>query len=186
MEHNKIALDLIENGDFVVLDSETTGLGDLDQVIELSIIGSREEIKINQRFLPNVRISAEASAVHGIKKESLAGAPEFPDKFENIKSILTKKGTRVVIYNSDFDLRILSQTCKAFGLPTEWLCEVNAICAMQLAASAYGATNQYGTISLANAVIRAGVKWRGKAHSALADTLATLDVVREIAKERKS
>lgn len=45
----------------------------------------------------------------------------------------------------------------------------------------YGATNQYGTISLANACIEAGVSWKGAAHSAEADTLATLDLINKIA-----
>lgn len=45
----------------------------------------------------------------------------------------------------------------------------------------YGATNQYGTISLANACIEADVSWKGAAHSAEADTLATLDLINKIA-----
>lgn len=45
----------------------------------------------------------------------------------------------------------------------------------------YGATNQYGTISLANACIEADVSWKGAAHSTEADTLATLDLINKIA-----
>ncbi len=53
--------------------------------------------------------------------------------------------------------------------------------AMKCAALVYGATNRYGTISLANATARAGVVWEGDAHSAAADALATAALVHKMA-----
>ncbi|CAB0819581.1 3'-5' exonuclease [Corynebacterium diphtheriae] len=53
---------------------------------------------------------------------------------------------------------------------------------MHLAASAYGSTNPYGSISLADATSAADVPWTGAAHSAAADTLATVELVKSIAR----
>lgn len=52
---------------------------------------------------------------------------------------------------------------------------------MELAAGYYGATNRYGTISLACAASQAGLTWEGQAHSAIADALMAAGVVNAIA-----
>lgn len=70
----------------------------------------------------------------------------------------------------------------AYGQTVEWLDECLTHCAMYLAADTYGATNRYGTISLANATDRANVQWEGEAHTALADVQATIALVKTIAK----
>ncbi|HDY0906846.1 TPA: hypothetical protein RO451_005154 [Escherichia coli] len=42
----------------------------------------------------------------------------------------------------------------------------------------YGATNRYGTISLASAASQAGLTWEGQAHSAIADARMAAGVVK--------
>ncbi|WP_143359843.1 3'-5' exonuclease, partial [Escherichia coli] len=59
--------------------------------------------------------------------------------------------------------------------------ELTVYCAMELAAGYYGATNRYGTISLACAASQAGLTWEGQAHSAIADARMTAGVVNAIA-----
>ncbi|WP_422824155.1 hypothetical protein [Xenorhabdus thailandensis] len=59
------------------------------------------------------------------------------------------------------------------------------LCAMKLAADAFGSTNRHGTISLADATCEAGVSWKGRAHSAATDAIATADLVTEIAKVQR-
>ncbi|MBN6329352.1 3'-5' exonuclease, partial [Escherichia coli] len=54
-------------------------------------------------------------------------------------------------------------------------------CAMELAAGYYGATNRYGTISLACAASQAGLTWEGQAHSTIADARMAAGVVNAIA-----
>ena len=56
---------------------------------------------------------------------------------------------------------------------------------MKLAADAFGSTNRHGTISLADATCEAGVSWKGRAHSAATDAIATADLVTEIAKVQR-
>ncbi|ONG25790.1 DNA polymerase III subunit epsilon [Escherichia coli] len=85
------------------------------------------------------------------------------------------------VLNARFDIRILKQTAAAHSDPADWLEELTVYCAMELAAGYYGATNRYGTISLACAASQAGLTWEGQAHSAIADARMTAGVVNAIA-----
>ncbi|WP_206838842.1 hypothetical protein [Marinobacterium iners] len=69
--------------------------------------------------------------------------------------------------------RILVQTAAAHGDPADWVRGLDTRCAMYRAADVYGATNRYGTISLANAAARAGIEFVGRAHSAAGDAATT-------------
>jgi len=80
-------------------------------------------------------------------------------------------------------MRILSQTATAQGDEALWLTELETVCAMYAAADCYGATNSYGTISLANAVIDAGIKFQGKPHSAAGDAATTALLWKKIEKK---
>jgi len=91
-------------------------------------------------------------------------------------------GRDVIIFNTEFDYRLMQQTARAFNSDTSWIDEnIRYNCAMKCAALVYGSTNRYGTISLANATARAGVIWEGNAHSAAADALATASLVHKMA-----
>ncbi|WP_411572057.1 hypothetical protein [Xenorhabdus nematophila] len=58
-----------------------------------------------------------------------------------------------------------------------WWEDKNLLCAMTLASDAFGSTNRHGAISLADATYQAGVVWKGLAHSAATDSIATADLV---------
>ena len=87
----------------------------------------------------------------------------------------------LVIFNAEFDTRILKQTAAAHNDPASWLDSLTVYCAMRLAAGYYGPTNRYGTISLSGAVSQAGLRWIGEAHSAVTDAVMTARVVNNIA-----
>ena len=164
------------------LDTETTGLGDAAQIIEIAITDAAGRVLLETRLRPTVPIEPQALAIHGIDDAALASAPTWPDVSDQIRSLLRSRV--VVIFNADFDGRMVRQTANAFGDSSDWWQEVDTRCAMYLAADAFGATNRYGTISLANATEAAGVTWSGRAHAAAADALATADLVKAIAEIR--
>lgn len=161
------------------LDTETTGLDTDAQIIEIAIIDGNGDVLVDLRLKPSVPIDERAQAVHGISLTDLSDSPLWPDVEDTIKAALI--GKKVVIYNADFDTRLLRQTAAAFGRETEWIDNLVTDCAMAGAVRRYGATNLHGTISLANAVSRSGCGWHGKEHSALGDALTTLALVRKIA-----
>jgi DNA polymerase III epsilon subunit-like protein len=167
-------------GKVVYLDTETTGLANNDQIIELAIIDNLGATLFNQRFKPSVAIHPEAMAVHNITEADLAGCPRWPQYQEQISQILT--GKVAVIFNQGFDIRMLQQTAAAFNCPVDWIAALPTQCAMMTAVRAYGATNRHGTISLANAAGEAGLSWHGQAHNALADCDMTRRLMMAIAK----
>lgn len=167
----------------VVLDTETTGLGGNDQVIEIAVVDWQGSVLINQRIRPTVAIDPDAQAVHGISAADLDGCPSWTDIADQVRDVL--EGRPVVIFNAGYDRRMLYQTAKSTLGPDgldglDWIINLDTHCAMDLAAREYGATNKYGTISLANAVSRAGIEWQGAAHSALGDALTTLALARKM------
>lgn len=165
---------------FVVLDTETTGLGDQDQLIELAIIDDEGKTLHDARYRPTVPISSGATGVHGITADELKDKPTFAKDADHVKRLLI--GKTVVIYNVDYDLKILRNTFNAFNINSDFLDALETHCAMRSAANAYGATNRYGTISLANAFIEAGGDTsKMQAHTALGDCLASLYVMKSIA-----
>ncbi|EDV1310788.1 3'-5' exonuclease [Salmonella enterica subsp. enterica] len=165
------------------LDTETTGLDDQAQIIELAISDSQGTILLETKLRPSVSIDPEAEDVHGLTIEFLANAPTWPEVSDQVRKILC--GRALVIFNADFDTRMFRQTATAYGEPVEWVSELKTHCAMYLAADAFGPTNRHGSISLADAVDFAGVTWRGAAHGAVADTLATVDLVQAIGSIRR-
>ncbi len=171
--------DLFKQG-FVVLDTETTGLGDNDQLIELAIIDDKGNTLHEARYRPTVPISSGAANVHGITAEALKDKPTFEQDAKLVNDLLQDK--TVVIFNAEYDIKILRSTYRTFGLDISFLDQLKTHCAMRSAASAYGATNRYGTISLINAFIAAGGDTHGMlAHTAVGDCLATLYVLNSIA-----
>ncbi|WP_100690154.1 3'-5' exonuclease [Marinobacter aromaticivorans] len=164
----------------VFLDTETTGLDDDAQVVEIAIVDSTGAVLFESLVKPTVPVDPEAAAIHGIGPERLASAPAWPEVSEQVRAAL--EGKRVVIFNSDFDLRILHQTAEAhtegqgveaYDFAVRWILELETECAMYRAADVFGATNQYGTISLVNAAAAAGIEFQGRAHSAAGDAATT-------------
>lgn len=163
----------------VFLDTETTGLSNSAQAVEIGVTDLAGNVLMDVRLKPTVPIEEGAESIHGIGMNSLADAPSWPDIEDELRRLLT--GKPVIIFNAAYDMAILRQTACAFGAENSWLATVDNHCAMYLAAKFYGATNRRGTISLAAAVECAGVEWRGKPHSATGDAATTAAVVNAIA-----
>ncbi|HBM3184921.1 TPA: 3'-5' exonuclease [Klebsiella oxytoca] len=161
------------------LDAETTGLGRYAQAIEIALVESTGECVFETRLRPSVGIEPGAQAVHGISEDVLSDAPQWPDIAAQLRQIIGERP--LVIFNADYDMQILRQTAAAYGDPAPWLNIVEVHCAMYLSADFFGATNRYGTISLASAALYAGVAWPDRAHAAITDATVTASVVSVIA-----
>ena len=162
------------DSNYVFLDTETTGLGDIDQIIEIAIVDYQGNTLINTRLKPTVEIDEDAQDVHGISIDELNDCPTWPDIDADVRAVLS--GKHIVMFNAAFDLRMIRQTAKAFGCNDDWTFKLDTICAMYLAADCYGATNRYGTISLSTAADLADCEWHLNKHSALGDALTMLSL----------
>jgi len=164
----------------VFLDTETTGLNNDAQAVEIAVVDKDGSVLFESYCCPTVPVEPGAQAVHGIGPDVLAGAPAWPEIAGLLREVLV--GNTVVIFNAAFDTRILVQTAAAHGDPANWVKELDTRCAMYRAADVYGATNRYGTISLANAAYRAGITFKGRAHSAAGDAATTALLWRAMAR----
>jgi len=105
----------IDNPDkYVILDTETTGLGNDAEIVELGILSVTGEILYDGLIKPTKRIPQDAIAIHGIKNEDVKNSPSWFDVFEDVNKIL--EGKTILAYNSKFDIRMIYQTNKLFNL----------------------------------------------------------------------
>ncbi len=102
----------------VILDVETTGLDrERDDIIEVAIqegLGRSAPVWV-QRLRPLVPIAEDASAIHGITDEDVAGCPRLPEAAGEIRSRITG-ATALVGYNLSFDLGMLDGALRRHGL----------------------------------------------------------------------
>ena len=106
--------------DYIVLDTETTGLPDengLPDIVTLGItvvryrkIGASVEFKIR----PQKPISAEAQSIHGITNEQAAEFDSFDGQWDQIATYL--KDELIVIHNASFDWPIQLDHVARYGL----------------------------------------------------------------------
>jgi DNA polymerase III subunit epsilon len=154
------------------LDTETTGSGSNDEIIEIGIIDDEGQVLFESLVKPVGKVAEEARRVHGINDEMLANAPRWMHVWPKVEALLA--GKLVGIYNADFDLRLMQQTHAKYKM--RWGFPGEAFCVMKLYARFYGEYNartmDYKWQSLANAGQQCGISLPN-AHRTIADTLLT-------------
>jgi len=98
----------------VFLDTETTGLEDGDQIVEICVLDHDGSVLVDSLVKPACRIAPAAAAVHGITEEAVQAAPLWPEVWPAVEAVL--RGRLVAIYNAPFDLRMIEQSHRAHGL----------------------------------------------------------------------
>lgn len=96
------------------LDTESTGLDDQDEVIEIAILDIHGAVLLDTLVKPAQPIPYAATVVHGITDQDVETAPSWLAIGEQIAGILS--GRLVIAHNAEFDLRMLHQTCKRYGI----------------------------------------------------------------------
>ena len=162
----------------VVIDAETTDL--YGEVIQIAgVCCNTLEVLFESYVKPSCQISEGAKAVHGIDDSMVSDAPTFDQVANDIKAVLGDK--EWIAFNLPFDKNVMLNSRKD-ETDNKWITENTGSCAMyDLAVPILGATNRYGTISLANSAARFGIEFEGAAHDAAADALVTAKVVQAIA-----
>ncbi|WP_392432801.1 3'-5' exonuclease [Yersinia sp. HM-2024] len=166
----------------LILDTETTGLSGIAEIIEISIIDCTGKVLLNTLVKPRALIPDEATAIHGITNEMVAAAPTWRDIHWQLMALIHTR--TLVIYNVDFDVRLILQTAGINGCGFGFL-ELNTVCAMRNYAEYYGQwdekRNKFKWQSLSNAAKQQGVVIEGTPHRALSDCKTTLGVIRAMA-----
>lgn len=167
----KWAYELLQRDDWLILDTETTGLGSYAEACEISLINHAGRPLLSTLVKPLHPIPDDAIAIHGITNEMVETAPAFPEVYPLLVRAIASK--TVVIYNKDFDRRILSTCCQLSQLDNLWN-DSTLVCAMRWYSQWYGEWNgRHGNY-----------RWQrlpGGDHTALGDCQATRKVIQRMA-----
>jgi len=166
------ARDLLERSDWVILDTETTGTSPHDEIVQIALVGSDGRVLYDSLVKPTRPIPPGATAIHGICDADVRHAPSFPEVYSRVREILS--GKRIIIYNAQFDLRLIHQTLAKHNLLPYGLDSDQADCAMLVYSAWVGERWLDG-----------GYRWQkleNADHSAVGDCLATLALIKKMAK----
>ncbi|MBN2246722.1 MAG: 3'-5' exonuclease [Candidatus Aminicenantes bacterium] len=164
---------LLKRSDWVILDTETTGLGPRDEIIQIAILNHDNQVLLDTLIKPSQPISPAASAIHGIIDKDLLFAPTYKEIYSQVEKCLS--GKTVVIYNADYDVRLLMQTHSRYNLRPILLNRQQIQCAMLKYSAWKGELWADGSY-----------KWQklpGGDHTALGDCRATLQLIKKMAEE---
>jgi len=163
---------------FLILDTETTGLGEKDVIIQIAVIDLDGNTLLNTLVKPKNRksIPRDATAIHGIRFKDLLDAPHFIDVLHDLTSLLSPDKS-LLVYNLAYDTRLINQTIEIDEINYNF--SVKGYCIMQLYAQYTGQwnpiSNEYRFKKLPNSN-----------HTAQGDCLATLELIKYIAKQELS
>lgn len=99
--------------DFVIIDTETTGLKSDDEVIELAVVDVKGNTLYHSLFKPYKEISKGAAMVNHISMDMLENQPDFADEWENIKASVG--GKKILCHNTPFDRGKIVNTLDIHG-----------------------------------------------------------------------
>lgn len=155
---------------FAVVDTETTGFGKTDRVIEIAIILiDGKEIIQEWETLINPERDISNSEIHGITSNLVSLAPTFEEVCEDIASLLDDRV--FVAHNLPFDKRIIEQEFSKINKSIDF---GNGFCTLQATQMKLEiACKEYGFENVS-------------AHRALTDARATAFILLKIIEEAKN
>ncbi|OUD14599.1 3'-5' exonuclease [Thioflexithrix psekupsensis] len=118
----------------IFLDTETTGIDQHAEVIEIAVLDREGTPLLDTLIRPQSPIPWQAESVHGIANEMVRDAPTFAEVWPSLNALLQQHP--VVIYNRAFDLRLIAQTARRYQIVAMQPLVVH--CAMVMYAAFYG------------------------------------------------
>lgn len=179
-------LEMVRKEDYLVLDTETTGLRD-GEICQIAIIDQDGNVLLDELVKTVDPIPGESTNIHGITDDMVKDARPWSLVVEDVRKLLA--GKNVVVYNAVYDRKMMHQSNDRSGLDRiDWKRFTRWYCAMEAYAEFYGEWNDYhGNYRwqrLTMAAKRFNIPTDG-AHSALADCQMTLAVVKAMAEATK-
>ncbi|KKM97299.1 hypothetical protein LCGC14_1169440 [marine sediment metagenome] len=181
----KTFLDMVKRQDYLVLDTETTGLKNAE-ICQIAIINHTGEILLNTLVQPTKPIPHEAWRIHGISDEMVADAPPWGIVGQAAWVILSEHDN-LVVYNAKFDRHMLYSSDEHVGVQKQlWKERISWHCAMENYAEFYAHWCQrrqsWKWQTLTNAAVQMSLDINN-AHSALGDCQTTLALIQAMALE---
>jgi DNA polymerase III subunit epsilon len=125
---------LLNRDDVLILDTETNGVGQTSEVIEVSVINTKGDVLLDTLVKPkHMTMNPFAQRVHGISLTTLKDAPAWSDVFPQLAEIADRR--TILAWNASFDAGVLAQTSSIWQIEhPRWF----FICAMRLYAKKRG------------------------------------------------
>ncbi|XVJ95810.1 3'-5' exonuclease (plasmid) [Burkholderia vietnamiensis] len=166
---------------FILLDTETTGLDESAEIVEIAVIDDAGNVLLDTLVKPKNPIPNSATAIHGITNAMVATAPTYDQIHPQLVALLEQH--TCYIYNSGYDVRLIRQSADLYGIDFDsrlyafhcvmedyaWRCNGDGSWS-KLTSAYYHARTARNTPQIALS-----------AHRALADCLMTLEVARYLA-----
>lgn len=131
------------------IDTETTGLGHGDRIIEIAMCrveGGQEQWLVSMIDPMWVPISPKASEICGITAADLEGAPMLEEVAPRIAELAA--GAYLIAHNASFDRRLLDQSWRDLGDEAPSLKPLGWVCSQQLAKEHIPVQKSYSLQSL--------------------------------------
>lgn len=170
----------------LILDTETSGLlkSKRSEIVELSLVHLQtQEVLFNSLVKPfyfdcyGDKASEAAIAIHKITREELELAPTLQDLWPTLEPLLTSH--QLVSYNAAFDFPMISKSARLWGIHS---LPLSGTCVMKIF-SAYKNTDEWYKLSEACHIMGIDQELFGDAHRSMADTLATVELLRSMREE---
>ena len=179
----KEARKLLES-DVVIFDTETTGLGPDAEIVEVAALKVDGTVLLDTLVKPRQLIPPDATAIHGIADEDVAGFP----RIESLLPRISGRDQCLASYNLAFDERLIRRSLDRGGpfAAGSWRLPVEqSHCIMRMYARYHEAWSDYHQSytlqSLGNALAQCGLEFEGRAHRAMTDAKAAAALLRYMA-----
>jgi DNA polymerase III subunit epsilon len=169
------AAEVVRDADAVFLDTETTGIGETAEVVDIAVVAGDGTVLLDLLVKPDGPIPIEASRVHGIYDADVRDAPPWKQVYPLLFEIIMQR--RVVVYNASYDLGVISACCRKCGthIPlSRWECAMQQYAAY-VGEPSWHARGGYRWFKLDQAAHAFGIAPGG--HRALADAQVCRKVV---------
>ena len=163
------AKDLTMREDWLIIDTETTGLRNAE-IVQIGVLSGAGEVILDSLVKPTISIPSQASIIHGITNDQVQKAPTFPEIYPHFVDVIANKA--LVIYNAKFDEAILKYCCDLANIKAINFTELH--CAMYWYAKWIGDWSDY----------YGNYRWPrlpGADHTAIGDCRATLKIIQMMA-----
>ncbi|PHS63795.1 MAG: hypothetical protein COB09_11185 [Thalassobium sp.] len=173
----------------IIIDTETTGLGENDTVVELAAVRASDGVVlVNSLTAPKSIMQKAAEKTHGISEYKALSARPFWKVWDELDGKIVD-GEYFTSFNRGFDERLVRQSlflCGFTGWP--WNVPDKVFCIMGLANRYFAEhlewdseRSQFKRLSLARCLEIAGIEFKGDPHRALTDAIAARDLLIYIA-----
>lgn len=160
--------EIVLRGNWLSLDTETTGIDEGAEVIEVALVSPSGGVLFESLVRPLGPVSEEARAVHGITDEELSAAPTWPEVYARLVPLIGDR--ELVAWNAAFDRRVLRRSSTLHGLTFP---ELPWHCAMDEGAAIWGEYSEYHDsfrwVGLDVACLLEGVRLDVRHHRAAGD-----------------